>query len=271
MNDEVRTEKNSAEIIHGHLTKRFLKILIMNGEIFQLFMDIIRSTFSRPFYFNRLVEQIYHSGRGSLSITVVIGLTMGLVMTLNFGYGLAKFGGTLYVPAVVSLSLAREMAPLFTSLLVAGRVGSGIAAEIGAMNVTQQVDAIRALGTSPIRVLVVPRFWAMVISLPLLSSLSFAVGIIGGLIVCKNEFDITTGFYLTKVFSTVKFHDYMSGLVKSAVFGGIITLVGCYRGLTTRDGTKGVGQSTTWVVVTSSIWILITDFFISKIFLMIWN
>lgn len=249
-------------------TKEFF---IFVGEIFELFFQTIKCTFSGKFYVSRLMEQINQLGYGSTSLTIVIGLTMGLVMTLNFGYGLAKFGGTLYVPAVVSLSLAREMAPLFTSLLVAGRVGSGIAAEIGAMNVTQQVDAIRALGTSPIRVLVVPRFWALVITLPLLSSLAFAVGIIGGLIVCKTEFDIVPGFYLTKVFSTVKLHDYMSGIFKSAIFAGIITISACYKGLNTKDGTKGVGISTTWVVVTASILILITDFFISKIFLVIWN
>ncbi|MBP9680365.1 MAG: ABC transporter permease [Bacteriovorax sp.] len=248
-------------------TKQFF---IFIGEIFALFFETLRCSVTGPFYFSRLMEQINHIGYGSTSITVVIGLTMGLVMTLNFGYGLAKFGGTLYVPAVVSLSLAREMAPLFTSLLVAGRVGSGIAAEIGAMNVTQQVDAIRALGTSPVRVLVVPRFWSLVISLPLLSALSFGVGILGGMIVCKMEFDIVPGFYLYKVFSTVKLHDYMSGLVKSAIFAGIITIFACYKGLNTKDGTKGVGLTTTWVVVTVSILILVTDFFISKIFLVIW-
>lgn len=244
---------------------------IFVGEIFSLFFQTIKCTFSGKFYTARLMEQINLLGFGSTSITVVIGLTMGLVMTLNFGYGLTKFGGTLYVPAVVSLSLAREMAPLFTSLLVAGRVGSGIAAEVGAMNVNQQVDAIRALGTSPIRVLVVPRFWAMVISLPLLTALSFAVGIVGGMIVCKTEFDIIPGFYLFKVFSTVKLHDYLSGIVKSMVFAGIITIFACYKGLNTKDGTKGVGLTTTWVVVTASILILVTDFFISKIFLVIWN
>lgn len=243
---------------------------IFVGEISALFFETLKCSVTGPFYVSRLMEQINLLGFGSTSITVVIGLTMGLVMTLNFGYGLTKFGGTLYVPAVVSLSLAREMAPLFTSLLVAGRVGSGIAAEIGSMNVTQQVDAIRALGTSPVRVLVVPRFWAMIISLPLLSALSFAVGILGGMIVCKAEFDIIPGFYLYKVFSTVKFHDYMSGLVKSVAFAGIITIFACYKGLNTRDGTKGVGVTTTWVVVTASILILITDFFISKIFLVIW-
>lgn len=244
--------------------------LIFVGEIFALLFETLKCSVTGPFYFSRLMEQINHIGYGSLSITVVIGLTMGLVMTLNFGYGLVKFGGTLYVPAVVSLSLAREMAPLFTSLLVAGRVGSGIAAELGAMNVTQQIDAIRALGTSPVRVLVVPRFWALVLSLPLLSALSFAVGILGGMVVCRTEFDILPGFYLYKVFSTVKFHDYMSGIVKSAVFAGIITIFACYKGLNTKDGTKGVGLTTTWVVVTASILILVTDFFISKIFLIIW-
>ena len=229
------------------------EFFIFIGEIFSLLFETLKCTVTGPFYFSRLMEQINHIGYGSTSITIVIGLTMGLVMTLNFGYGLAKFG-----------------APLFTSLLVAGRVGSGIAAEIGAMNVTQQVDAIRALGTSPVRVLVVPRFWSLVLSLPLLSALSFAVGILGGMVVCKTEFDIMPGFYLYKVFSTVKFHDYMSGLVKSAVFAGIITIIACYKGLKTKDGTKGVGLTTTWVVVTASILILITDFFISKIFLVIW-
>ncbi len=263
--------KNEFQVILNNKIERIKEFFIFVGEIFSLFFQTINCTFSGKFYFDRLMEQIYHLGFGSTSITVVIGLTMGLVMTLNFGYGLTKFGGTLYVPAVISLSLAREMAPLFTSLLVAGRVGSGIAAEIGAMNVTQQVDAIRALGTSPVRVLVVPRFWALVLSLPLLSALSFAVGIIGGMIVCKSEFDIIPGFYFSKVFSTVKIHDYLSGIVKSAVFAGIITIFACYKGLSTKDGTKGVGASTTWVVVTASILILVTDFFISKIFLVIWN
>ena len=252
-------------------TRSILDNLYSAGRLTFFFFTILKCTFSRPFYFVRLVDQIRALGLGSLSITVVIGLTMGLVMTLNFGYGLAKFGGTLYVPAVVSLSLAREMAPIFTSLLVAGRIGSGMAAEIGAMNVTQQVDAIKALGTNPIRILVVPRFWSAVISLPLLTSLSCFLGIIGGLIVCQNEFGMAPGFYVNKVLDTVKIHDFLSGLVKSAIFGGIIAVVGCWRGLSTIGGTRGVGESTTWVVVRSSIAILITDFFISKIFLLIWG
>ncbi len=249
------------------ITERLYRV----GRLTFFFWEILKCTFSRPFYFMRLLEQIRALGLGSVSITVVIGLTMGLVMTLNFGYGLAKFGGTLYVPAVVSLSLAREMAPIFTSLLVAGRIGSGMAAEIGSMNVTQQVDAIRALGTNPMRVLVVPRFWSAILSLPLLTSLSCFLGILGGMIVCQNEFGMPPGFYVNKVLDTVKIHDFLSGLVKSAIFGAIIAVVGCWRGLDTHGGTRGVGESTTWVVVTSSIAILITDFFISKIFLLFWG
>lgn len=162
------------------------------------------------------------------------------------------------------------MAPIFTSLLVAGRIGSGMAAEIGSMSVTQQIDALRALGTSPIRVLVVPRFWATIISLPLLTALSGILGIVGGLLVCQAEFGMPAGFYINKVVTTVKLHDFVSGLVKAGFFGIIITIIGCYKGLTTKDGTRGVGESTTWVVVTSSILILISDYFLSKIFLVIW-
>lgn len=257
--------------IYDRYKSKTLNFFEGTGGLFDVLVETFKCSFSGKFYWHRLFEQIYSLGFGSLSLTLVIGLTMGLVMTLNFGYGLVKFGGTLYVPAVVGLSLAREMAPLFTSLLIAGRVGSGIAAEIGSMNVTQQVDAIRALGTSPIRLLVVPNFWALVISLPLLSALAFAVGVFGGLIVSVNEFDILPSFYLGKVFSTVLISDYVSGLVKSMIFGGIITTVAAYKGLNTKDGTRGVGNSTTWVVVCSSILILISDFVIGKAFLVFWK
>lgn len=251
--------------------KKASSFFIYLAEITHLTGQTLYALFTRPFYFKKVVEQIYNLGAGSLSITLVIGLTMGVVMTLNFGHGLLKFGGTMYVPAVVSLSLAREMAPLLTSLLIAGRIGSGIAAEIGSMKVSQQVDAIRALGTSPIRILVVPRFLASLISLPLLCGVSFLVGIIGGGLVSLYEFDMPLGFYFQKVTETVTFADYLSGIVKSSIFGGIIAMVGCYQGLRTSGGTRGVGISTTWVVVTSSITILIVNIFISKIFLNFWG
>ncbi len=243
----------------------------MLGEIVILTKDTIACTFSRPFYWGRLLEQMVQLGIGSLSITIVIGIVTGLVMTLQFGYGLEKFGGTLYVPAIVSLSLMRELAPIFTSLLIAGRIGSGISAEIGAMNVTQQIDAIRALGTNPLRVLVVPRVLATVFSLPLLATLSAFMGIIGGLSIAYLEFNMPAGFYINKVLATIKFTDVFGSMFKCAFFGLVIAILACYRGFQTNEGTRGVGTATTWVVVRTSIVILISDFFLSKLLILLFG
>lgn len=245
------------------------KILFL-GEIYYLAKETFWCSITRPFYFHKITSQIKFLGIDSILLTSVIGFIMGLVMTLQFGHGLAKFGGTLYVPAIVNLSLLREMSPIFVSLLVAGRIGSGMAAEIGAMNVTQQVDALRALGTSPVRQLIVPRLFATMISLPLLTSLANFLGIFGGFIVMYLEFDMSLGFYLNKLLTTLKLYDFMSGVTKTFFFAIIIVLISCYRGLKTKEGTKGVGESATWVVVTSSIWILVTDFFMSKLFIIFW-
>lgn len=245
--------------------------LRMVGEITELFKEFLRCLYTRPFYLGRLYEQIVQLGAGSLSITLVIGIVTGMVMTLQFGYGLAKFGGTLYVPAIVSLSLVRELAPIFTSLLIAGRIGSGISAEIGAMNVTQQIDAIRALGTSPVRVLVVPRVLASIISLPLLATLSAFMGILGGLVIAYSEFSMPAGFYINKVLVTIKFADIFGSMFKCAFFGLIISLLACYKGFQTTEGTRGVGNAAIWVVVRTSIIILISDFFLSKLLILIFE
>jgi phospholipid/cholesterol/gamma-HCH transport system permease protein len=253
------------------IATRLKEQMLITGEVALLLKDFIVCTFSRPFYWGRIFEQIIHLGIESLSITLVIGIVTGLVMTLQFGYGLAKFGGTLYVPAIVSLSLVRELAPIFTSLLIAGRIGSGISAEIGAMNVTQQIDAIRALGTSPIRVLVVPRVVAAIISLPLLTSLSAFMGILGGLLIAYMEFNMPAGFYINKVLYTIKLSDIFGSMAKTAFFGLIIGLLACYRGFQTREGTLGVGSAAKWVVVRTSIVILVSDFFLSKILILIFE
>lgn len=241
------------------------------GEVMLLLQQSLYSMFTRPFYWGRVFEQIIHLGMGSLSITLVIGFVTGLVMTLQFGYGLAKFGGTLYVPAIVSLSLVKEICPIFTSLLIAGRIGSGMSAEIGAMQVTQQIDAIRALGTSPIRVLVVPRLLATLISLPLLATLSSFVGIIGGLIIAYVEFNMPVGFYINKVLTTLLLVDVFGSMGKCFFFALIIALLACYRGFKTREGTQGVGTAAQWVVVRTSIIILVSDFFLSKAIILLFE
>jgi phospholipid/cholesterol/gamma-HCH transport system permease protein len=253
------------------IARKIKKNLLLVGEISQLFREFIHCLYTRPFYLGRLYEQIIHLGMGSISITLVIGLVTGMVMTLQFGYGLEKFGGTLYVPAIVSLSIVRELAPIFTSLLVAGRIGSGISAEIGAMNVTQQIDAIRALGTSPVRVLVVPRVLATIISLPLLGTLSAFMGIVGGLIIAYTEFSMPVGFYVNKILTNVQVMDIVGSMFKCAFFGLIISLLACYRGFQTTEGTKGVGDAAIWVVVRTSTIILISDFFLTKILLLLFG
>jgi phospholipid/cholesterol/gamma-HCH transport system permease protein len=253
------------------IARKIKKNLLLVGEITQLFKEFIHCLYTRPFYLGRLYEQIIHLGIGSISITLVIGLVTGMVMTLQFGYGLEKFGGTLYVPAIVSLSIVRELAPIFTSLLVAGRIGSGISAEIGAMNVTQQIDAIRALGTSPVRVLVVPRVLATIISLPLLGTLSAFMGIVGGLIIAYTEFSMPVGFYVNKVLTIVQVMDIVGSMFKCAFFGLVISLLACYRGFQTTEGTKGVGDAAIWVVVRTSTIILISDFFLTKILLLLFG
>lgn len=253
------------------IARKIKKNLLLVGEITQLFKEFIHCLYTRPFYLGRLYEQIIHLGMGSISITLVIGLVTGMVMTLQFGYGLEKFGGTLYVPAIVSLSIVRELAPIFTSLLVAGRIGSGISAEIGAMNVTQQIDAIRALGTSPVRVLVVPRVLATIISLPLLGTLSAFMGIVGGLIIAYTEFSMPVGFYINKILTNVQVMDIVGSMFKCAFFGLVISLLACYRGFQTTEGTKGVGDAAIWVVVRTSTIILISDFFLTKILLLLFG
>jgi phospholipid/cholesterol/gamma-HCH transport system permease protein len=165
----------------------------------------------------------------------------------------------------------RELAPIFTSLLIAGRIGSGISAEIGAMKVSQQIDAIRALGTNPMRVLVVPRVLASILSLPLLATLSAFMGILGGLTIANIEFNMPPGFYINKVLSTIKLSDVFGSMAKCAFFGLVISILACFRGFETKDGTKGVGSSAKWVVVRTSIIILISDFFLSKILILIFD
>lgn len=237
------------------------------GEIIHLLGSSLLSLRKKPFYFLQFNEQIVQIGYRSLSITIVIGLVAGLVMTLEFGHGLEKFGGVLYVPTVVSLSLVRELVPVFVSLLIAGRVGSGITAELGSMHVTQQIDALRALAVSPIKYLVVPRIFAGAITLPLLTVIGILSGLLGGLFISWFEFNLYPYFFFNKVIEALDLSDLFTGLFKTVFFSLIITLLACYKGMNTQKGTRGVGDASTWVVVYSSILILISDFFLTKLFI----
>ena len=221
----------------------------------------------RPPYYPRLiVDQIYQLGVKSVPLVFVTAASTGMVMALQFGVGLEKFGGKLYIPKIVSLSIIREAGPVFTGLMIAGRVGAGIASELGSMTVTQQIDAIRALGTSPIKKIVIPRIIACVITLPIMVAFANIIGVTGGLIVGTNDLGLDPQFYMQKVFATIGLDDYMSGIGKTPFFAFFIALTACYFGLTVKGGTQGVGTATTKAVVVSSIFVLVSDYFLTKLF-----
>lgn len=216
-----------------------------------------------------VIAQFDQIGVRSISIVAITSLFIGMVLALQTAYSLAEFGGALLIGKVVSLSLIRELAPVLMALMVGGRVGAGIAAEIGTMKVTEQIDALRALATNPVRKLVVPRVLATTIMMPLLTLLACFIGILGGLIIAVGSLHLSSNFYIRSVIETVKYNDLASGVGKTFFFGFAIGLIACYNGLSTTGGADGVGRSTTATVVTASITVLILDFFLTKVFLFI--
>lgn len=224
------------------------------------------SVLKPPYYPKLFAEQCYALGVKSFSIAFITAVSTGMVMSIQFGFGLERFGGKLYVPKVVGLSIMRELGPVLTCLMIAGRVGSGIAAEIGSMKVTQQIDAIRALGTDPIKKIVIPRILALLLMTPLLTIMADLVGIGGGLILSYFELNIHYDYYINEGLLTLRLSDFTVGVAKSVFFGLIIGLTGCYYGLRADGGTQGVGQATRQSVVTSSILITIFDFILTKVF-----
>jgi phospholipid/cholesterol/gamma-HCH transport system permease protein len=244
-------------------------LILFIGGYGLLLKQVTSESWRRPFEWGLLVEQIFQIGTRSLPLILITAISTGMVMTLQFGIGLAKFGGQLYVPKIVSLSILREMGPVFTSLMVAARVGAGMASEIGSMVVTQQIDAMRALGTSPIRKIVLPRVIACFICLPLSVFIANAVGVFGSLIVGTTELNLDPHFFLLKVTSTLKVDDLASGVGKCCFFSFFISVTSCYFGLNVKEGTKEVGLATTKAVVVSSIMVLVGDFFLTKLFFML--
>lgn len=234
------------------------------GGAYLLFAESIRQAMTRPRYPRLIVDQMYYIGVKSLILVFATNFSTGMVMAIQFGFGLEQFGGKLYVPKLVSLSIVRELGPVFTSLMLAARVSAGIASEVGSMAVTQQIDAIRALGTSPIKKIVIPRIAATFLCLPLLTVMANVVGIFGAMLASASELGISPDFFLQKTADTVTSNDFIVGMVKVPFFALFISVPACFYGMTTRDGTQGVGIATTKAVVVSSILIVIGDFFLTK-------
>jgi phospholipid/cholesterol/gamma-HCH transport system permease protein len=235
------------------------------GVLSQMAIGTVRQGFKRPLEGKAIVQQLESLGVASLGIVVVTSVFIGMVMATQFAFGLRKFGGMEYTGRVVGLSFARELAPTLTAVIVGGRIGSGMAAEVGSMNVTEQVDAVRALGADPAKKLVLPRVVAAIIVMPVLSLVALSLGVLGALIVCAGEYGIAPNFFMRTSLETVRMSDLWSGLLKTPFFGYIIAIVGCHYGLGTTGGTEGVGRSTTKTVVAVSISILIADFLLTKI------
>jgi phospholipid/cholesterol/gamma-HCH transport system permease protein len=250
----------------SHRMRRFLEEM---GSIAELTYQALRSIPRRPLEITSTIYQIESLGVRSLGIVAVTSTFIGMVMTVQFAFGLQRFGGVEYIPRVVVLSFLRELGPTLTAVIVGGRIGSGMAAEVGAMNVTEQVDAIFALGGDPAKKLVLPRVAAAVIVMPFLCIFADTLGTLGAMFVSAAEYQIHPRLFLRTSLESVLLSDLFSGLMKTPVFGFIIAIVGCHFGLTTKGGTEGVGQSTTRTVVVVSIAILVADYLLTRIFISI--
>jgi phospholipid/cholesterol/gamma-HCH transport system permease protein len=262
----VQRERTLGERLSGS----FLELLRQVGQLSEMTAGATRAVFRRPFETKEIVAQIESLGVASLGIVTVTSVFIGMVMAVQFAFGLRKFGGMEYTGRVVALSFARELAPTLTAVIVGGRIGAGMAAELGSMAVTEQLDAVRALGADPLKKLVLPRLAASIAVMPILATFALVLGFSGAMFITDFQFNIPAGFFFRSALSTVTMKDYLSGLFKTPFFGAIIALVGCHFGMTTRGGTAGVGNSTTRTVVVISITILIADFWLTKVGILFW-
>ena len=235
------------------------------GRTAQIFFRVLRWTLRPPYDWEQLLTQMVRVGVQSLPVVLLTAFFTGGVMALQIFTVLARFGAENYVGSIVGLAMVRELAAVLGALMIAGRCGSAMGAEIGAMRVTQQIDALEVLATDPVHYLVVPRVWATTLVLPLLIALADAVGIFGGYVVSVMVMGANPSTYLDLTFRFMELNDITSGLVKAAVFGLLISTIGCAKGFYTDRGAEGVGRSTTAAVVTGSIAVLIFNFFLTKL------
>jgi phospholipid/cholesterol/gamma-HCH transport system permease protein len=235
------------------------------GTMMLLFLEAIMWLFRPPVRFRLFFKQMEFIGVGSLFVVLLTGLFTGMVLALQTYHAFRMFSAESLVGATVALSMTRELGPVITALMVTGRAGSAIAAEIGTMRVTEQIDALDVMAINPVQYLVVPRLVAGVIMLPLLTAISDFVGVIGGYLVGVRLLGINSGLFMNKIYDYVEIDDIYNGLTKAAVFGLILTLVGCYKGFYTRGGAEGVGRATTQSVVLASIMILMGDYVLTAL------
>jgi len=236
------------------------------GALLLLLIDIFKTTFSKRPRWAEMIGQIYKVGWQSQAVVVITGAFTGMVFADQIYNQFHKVKMDTAVGPVVSVAMTRELAPVLTALMVAGRVGAAIAAELGTMKVTEQLDALRSIGTAPVDYLAVPRFLALLLALPLLTAEAMFFGIFSGYLIGVDMLGIDKAYFLTNMYKFTTAKDVMSGLIKSVFFAMFIGLISCYKGFNAGEGAEGVGRATTQAVVVSSLTILIANFFIAVLF-----
>ena len=249
----------------AYLTSRVKSALFELQEYMRLQAATVRGAVTPPYYFHDIVEQFEQIGIGSLTVVVLTGFFTGAVLALQTGLTLDQFGARPFVGRLVSASIIKELGPVLTGLMLAGRIGSGIAAELGSMVVTDQINALRALGTDPVRKLVVPRVLAGTFMAPVLTVVADAVGILGGWLIAVFQLRVGSSLYWSSVVDSLYLEDVWMGLIKPVSLGFVIVSIGCHVGLRTRGGTQGVGRATTNAVVAASVAVIAVDFFMTRL------
>ena len=246
----------------GKKTASFLREM---GGVILFLGHTLQGVVSRPFYLRNLFKQMEQIGVNSVPVVLTTAISTGMVLALQSYTGFKRFGAQSLIGAVVSLSMTRELGPVLTGLMVAGRAGASMAAELGTMRVTEQIDALYTMATNPIQYLVVPRFLASTIMMFFLSALGMYIGILGGYFVGVKVLGTNPVTYINQSINNTQVEDIWYGLIKSLVFGAVVGIIGCYKGFTTEGGAEGVGKATTGAVVVSCMLILILDYFLSAL------
>ena len=246
-----------------------INLIVSLGEILLFLYKAIIATFTPPFNFKLVLEQIDEIGFKSIPIVIASAMAIGMVMVVQLAWGFVNFGAKGLVGPLVSLSFVRELGPVVASLLVGGRVGAGITAEIGSMKVTEQIDAIRTMGADPMKKLVAPRLLAAIISFPILAMIADFSGILGAMIMSNVDLDVKPQLFISTMLEWVTKEDVISGIAKTFFFGIIVAITGCYIGMRASGGTQGVGRATTETVVVALLLIIVGDFILTKLFLLL--
>lgn len=240
-------------------------MLVAAGEHARFNLRFFRGLFSRPFEVRQVVRHVDDFGAMSLPLISVVNFIMGLILAMQSRPTMEKFGADAFIPAMVTTSLVKELGPVITALLIAGRVSSGIAAELGSMRVTEQIDALDCIGVDPYRYLVSTRVIALIILQPILTLYAEFLGILGSWVAEKLATGVTLTYYYSRVVESLIFTDVMPGLAKTCAFGYVIAMIGSYNGFNATSGTEGVGRATTSAVVLASLWIILIDMVLVRI------